>query len=1035
MKRSILGGMRKPKTPVRNKPGECLNETEKEPTPALILTAAEKNEHISKLAKKEAELPLLVVTDSLISFYSWEQMQNLGGDIIVKKTKKEGINSVNDDRMGVIDLDTTCQKCGQIDCPGHYGLIKFPRDIFNPAAIRELALVLTCVCNSCGGLLMTEDMIKQHGLHKLSYEKRLPKMAEICIGTPCYREKPAIRGGKIEPCKANPHYLPAEVKDAGKMVYQEKPGKHETRHNKDIESVEMILDKVSEHDALLMGFPKGSHPKNIIMKGLPVIPLIARPPAPDPEGGDMRQDMLSNAYNIMVHKIENMANKTTDTQELYSQVKQLFFNNEGKKMGMRDFMSIVERIQGKHALLRNLLMGKRNNHCGRTVSGPDASLRFGEIGVPMEWAKILTKKIRVTNFNIAELTKLLHEGKVTHIISNKTALRKDVRQVDTQNLRLHIGDYVERFLQNGDRVIVNRQPTLHKQSMMAYNIVLGKPLTVRLHLSYTSPMNNDFDGDENNLWNPQDFEVEAEAETIMNVKNNIMSAEQNRPIMGLVMNSVSGCYLISQPSVRIDDDLFAQLLEFVSDKESLKTLFYRLNKYGVHPRSGQAIFSATLPADFYYNIKGVRIMEGILVSGILTKAHVGASHRSIIQELHKSYSHQRVADFFTEVPWIINKWLVERGFSVGLADCLNLVVNEKGEEIDKNKEILKKELANVYVKIEALGLPVDDPIEEMFRKRQINDIVNVSKGIGMKLADDVLSKDNSIGVMTEKGAGTKGDVANIGQMMGAVGQQFYKGNRLAPTITGGRRLLPTFDVDDTNPEAHAFIPQSFETGLTPEGLFFLQAGGRENLLDTALKTAETGSLQHKLTKALESIIIGYDGSIRNTTGTMFCPMYNSGYNIAEMVQVEKNGKPDFSSFMDLKAKIEELNMKRGWVPKDVRDKIIEMKQVNTVDPNLETILAKDEAVIEIINDPVDLKANVEKILPETKITAFERTRIISTRAMQLSNNAAPMIDTHGVIDPVSIAEAEYESGLCQQYIIRKFPDGTYLKVYPTLENI
>lgn len=655
---------------------------------------------------------------------------------------------------------------------------------------------------------------------------------------------------------------------------------------------------------------------------------------------------------------------------------------------------------------------------------------------------MLTKPEKVTSFNIHNLTALLEAGKITHITPIRTGLRKfyDPRF----KYRLQIGDKVERWLQNGDRVVVNRQPTLHRQSMMSYEVVLGYQLTIGLHLSYTSPMNCDFDGDENNGWSPQDFEVEAEAELILNVKENIMSSEQNRPIMGLVMNSISGAYLLTEAKTRIDDDLFAELLGLITNQNVLRTLYARLTKYGVHPRSGQAIFSSLLPEDFYYNNKGVLIMEGILVSGRLKKSHVGASHRSIIQELYKKYGSQRTADFFTDAPWVINKWLIERGFSVGLLDMVNLGIDEKThEEYDKNQRVLDKELAKIYVQLEALGGKLEDPIEEAFRQRQINNLVNVAQGIGLSLAKEVLSGDNSVGVMTDQGAGTKGGIANIGQMFGAVGQQYYHGERLKATLTKGKRLLPTYDEDDNNPEANAFIPVSFFTGLSPEGLFFLQAGGREGLLDTALKTAETGAMQHRMIKAFENIIIGYDGSIRNTIGTMFAPMYNSGYDIGEMIAVETAGKADLSSFIDIKSVVAELNVKRGWVEKDVNDSIVQQRlkvaedragKIENIIPLPDPTYVKGPVVTDT-TITYDINAPVIRQGPITKITKFEKARIVGTRATQLANNAPPLVNIGNEVDPVKIAIMEYQAGVLDLYIIRKFSDGSYQTVRPSQENI
>jgi DNA-directed RNA polymerase II subunit RPB1 len=580
--------------------------------------------------------------------------------------------------------------------------------------------------------------------------------------------------------------------------------------------------------------------------------------------------------------------------------------------------------------------------------------------------------------------------------------------------------------------------------MMKYDVVLGHQLTIGLHLSYTTPMNCDFDGDENNVWSFQDFEVEAEAEVLMAVENNIMSSEQNRPMMGLVMNGISGSYLLTKEGVRINDRLFEELTQMITHPEDLDTLYGRLIKYGVHPRDGKAAFSATLPPDFYYNQKGVIIFEGVVLEGRLTKAHVGTSNRSIIQDMHKRPNDnraRRTADFFTDAPWIVNKWLTERGFSVGLLDCINLDIDERtGEEYDRNKRILGQELAKIYVELEAKSVKLDDPIEESFRQRQINEIVNISTGIGLRLVDEVLDKDNSIGVMTEKGSGSKGANANVGQMMGSVGQQFLYGERLKPTLTGGRRLLPIYDVDDPDPEAHAFIPESFYTGVSPQGLFFLLAGGRPNILDTALKTADTGSMQHRMIKAFENIIIGYDGSIRNTIGTMFAPMYNAGYDVAEMIAVEQPGKPQFSSFIDIKNLMAEINVAGGWVPLELERRIYARRQEllrNGLPP--ENILPVQDPVrtppVPAVAITYDINTPVVPAEPIFRITKFEKARILGTRAMQLSHNAPPLLEIGDEIDPVRIAMREYDAGILPIYVVRRFPDGSIQTVYPTLDTI
>jgi len=1003
---------------------------------------------LTSTLEKQSMLPLLMIIKSNISVFSWVEMQKIAGPIKITNGNISGVGSVNDPRMGGVStrLPGKCSHCKQIDCTGHYGLIEFGHPIYNPMFIRDVVAILTCVCNDCGGLLITEDVIKQKGWHLLSPDKRLSEIEEYCKGVDkCLRHNPQIGNGQILPCDRNPTFVTEGLRDKGEITFRrsESGGKKACKDDEikpmKISTVITILNRISDEDAKLLAFSLGSHPRNLIIYGCLVVPTGVRPPLFD--GNLKREDKLTRMYMGIAKKAEairsgkKVAGKNF-VNELYIIMKELIYKNENNNnsVGIKEFQSIIERIQGKEALIRGLSMGKRGNYCGRTVAGPDSSLEFGQIRLPSVWACLLTKRVTVAKFNIEFLQSLFDKGQIEHKISNKTGLREHIGGRNFYKLK--VGEVVERWLQNNDRVIINRQPTLHRQSKMAYRVVLGKELTIGLHLSYTTPMNCDFDGDENNAWLPRHFEVEAEAEILLNVKNNIMSSEHNRPVMGLVMNSITSVYLMTKQNNYIAPELFDELANLITNnnRNYVDNINERLARWGVSKNSGNAILSLILPPDFYYNQKGILIINGVLISGRLKKSAVGASHRSIIQDLHKKYGSLLTSEFFTNASWILNKWITERGFSVGLLDMINLYLDDKKKkEVDKNIEVLNKELASIYNKLETLANKLDDPIEENFREKQITNLSNITNGIGIKLANDALTPDNSIAVMTEKGAGTKGAVANIAQMMGAVGQQFLYSKRIQPSITNKTRTLPMFEENDTNPEAYGFIPTSFFYGLNPESLFFLQAGGRPSLLDTALKTQETGSMQHKMTKAFENIIIAYDGSVRNAIGTLFCPLYNSGYDVAEMMMVDNSYSTEFSSFIDIKSLADELNIENGWVPENVNDKVLSQCEKSYPDNT------KFNQNLAVENTKSNENLADDKNISDQHvytITKFEKSRLIGARSIQLLNGAKPIIKiVPGVdIDPIDIALKEYETGNLNMYIVRKSTDRSVQKVYPTKEN-
>lgn len=1016
------------------------------------ISVKESNNIMIKSLQREAKLPRVFIIKSLISLYSYEDMKRLTKNIQVVNSEPNGWGSVNDPRMGLVSITHPCGFCELIDCPGHYGRIDFHVKVYNPIFIREVVAVLSCLCGSCGALLFTEEMIA--GMDLPAGIERLTDLEKFCRNQPCMSVcfpitkadgTPVLdeSGAPVTECGGYRCYQSGDVKERGRISYKEALHKKDIEKAKEqfisIEDVYYRLNRIKREDAVLLGFIDGSHPRDMIFQAILVPPVIARPPVD--RGGVMKADDLTEMYISIMKKIERRnENPEDDSVAIYKILRQMIFKSEGTKMGPKAFMSIIEKIQGKGSLMRNLLMGKRDDYCGRTVAGPAPDSRFGGVRLPVVWAPVLTKKLRITDANKARVEQLMAEGKVTHVIPAETRLR----QIYSPKLKYtpQVGDQVERFLWNGDRVVINRQPTLHRQSMMGFKVTLSPMLTIGLHLSYTPPMNCDFDGDENNAWIPQDPEVEAEVEILLNVKENLISSENNRPTMGLVMNSAVGIYVLSQPDTMIRDMLFAELLSLIEVRPERTSLSFRLNKYGVHPRSGRAIISALFPADFFYDRDNIIICEGVLVTGSLRKRNVGNSHRSIIQELHKKYGSERTATFLTEAPWIVNKWIIESGFTVGLYDIVNTRTEADGKEVDANKEIIDTELAKIFVQLAALGDPLPDPAEEKYRMRQVKNLVNVAQGVGMKIAKQVLTNKNAIGVMSEEGSGAKGAVANIGQIMGIVGQQFYKGEILEANLTNKTRLLPAYDPNDNDPKAHGFIDSSFYKGLTSTELFLLQTGGREGLLDTALNTAETGNLQRLMIKAFENIIISYDGSVRNTIGTLFLPMYNSGYNIADMVAVKETNKTKQSSFIDLKAVMAELNASEGWFKESTANIVTENKK-NLKDVPKETILPTSYRPVTAGSGSSattgrNLTPPAQPATSTYKITKFEKARIIGARAMQISNNDPPNLAIGNMdheLDPINIALKEYEAGLIRIYVIRRYVDGTVEKVYPTLDNI
>ena len=413
-----------------------------------------------------------------------------------------------------------------------------------------------------------------------------------------------------------------------------------------------------------------------------------------------------------------------------------------------------------------------------------------------------------------------------------------------------------------------------------------------------------FDGDEGTAHMPQSIDSMMEMALLMNVKNCIMNAQNNRNIIGVVYDALTGSYLLTQPETFVEKSDFMNITTFLENTSGRQTLRQRLEKYHIPITSGRALFSSILPEDFYYRKGEVLIRDGILVSGVITKDHVGGANGSIIQVLMKDYDQETTVNFLTDIYNIMREWLDIRGFSVGLDDCF-LGGDDPGKTI-------AKEVQSAKMLVRSMGWKLKDPLEEERREKQVIAYLNTARDLGARISDKNLGTYNAFNVMSKSGA--KGSTFNIAQITGIVGQQYLQGQRMPQTISraeGGRSSV-YHPVDSLDPAGRGFIENSFLTGLSPAEMFFHQAAGREGLTDTAIKTSETGSMHHRIVKALEDSKVYEDGSVRNAFGVIFDYTYGEdGFN-AEMVESVSTKTGSFASFINIQRLAARTNARYGY---------------------------------------------------------------------------------------------------------------------------
>jgi len=876
----------------------------------IRVTKQEREIILSKARRQLEKLPTLSIDNIQYQVMSLEDLE-AQAVFTVKKTDEEGLHTVNDPRGGVVDNDKLCRTCmaDNLTCPGHLGMIKLNEHFIHPLFRREVIDILISTCNSCGGLLLPRDLIEEKGILELSGSARLRALAEASKKVPCRRSKENMAAG-VTGCVPNPVYNTTKVKEFGKIFYSH--GKKGKDNERTVAEVENILNAISDEDAALMGFEGGSHPRRFILKALPVIPICARAPVIQ-DGLVLKDDLTSMYLDIVRYNNELLREDLSENDRekiirgLIFSIEHMFDNADSRyRQGkLKPYLDIKGRIQGKEAIIRSLIQGKRVNYSARTVLGPDPNLKFGQIRIPRMWAPYLTYPETVSASNIGRLTQLFRSGRITHITpaKGKYAGRRlvvDDRIRTQQNLTF--GDLVDRWLQDGDYVAFNRQPTLHKQGFMGYEVVLGDPMTIGLHLSYTPPHNADFDGDEGTVHAPQSRDAMLEVALLMSVKNCIMNAQNNKNIIGVVFDSLTGSYLLTQPETFVDPSVFMNIVAFIENTSGRDTLFRRLAKYHVPRTSGRALFSSILPEDFYYRKGDVLIKDGILLNGVISKDHIGSTHGSIIQVMMKDYGDETVINFLTDIYNIVRQWLDVRGFSVGLDDCF-LIGDNPAKSIEYEVERAK-------MLVKSMGWKLKDPLEEERREKQVMAYLNTAKGLGARISEQNLAVDNAFNVMAKSGA--KGSTFNIAQITGIVGQQFLLGQRMPESISDGTRCLPYFPQNSLDPTSRGFCVNSFLSGLRPAELFFHQVGSREGLTDTAIKTADVGSMHHRVVKALEDVKVYNDGSARNAFGVIFQFTYGEdGFDAAMVESVgTKTGK--FTSFINVQRLAARVNTKYGY---------------------------------------------------------------------------------------------------------------------------
>ena len=802
---------------------------------------------------------------------------------------KPVIGGLFDPRMGVLEPGLLCPTDGltYIDTPGYFGHIELARPVFFIQHLKEIMKICKCVCFKCSKLLINKNQHKHAS--EMSSENRWDYVGNLAA-------KVKRCGDSIEDgcgCRQ-----PDKIKVEGMaMLYAiwDNIETEEAGENKKLkirmtpEIVLKIFKRISDEDVSFMGFnPIWSRPDWMICQVLPVPPPAVRPSVKH-DAQQRSEDDLTHIYCNIIKTNTDLFNKIRENAQanaieglttLLQYFIAMVVNNKVKgsepmaQRSGRPLQCIMGRLNSKNGRIRGNLMGKRVDFSARSVITGDPNLSIRQLGVPTKIAMNITKPVVVNDRNRDFLLKLIQNGPDVHpgakILERKNGENISLRYVDRNSIRLENGDIVHRHMMDDDAVLFNRQPSLHRMSMMCHVVkIMKKGDTFRMNVGDTKPYNADFDGDEMNMHMPQNVLAETELRNLAAIPYQIISPAGNSPIIGIYQDSMLGSYRFTRPNVKMSPrDAMNLLMMYKNvDVNALKEKGSSISSFDVLSqilppmtmKYANKLMEEGEDKSISNNI--IEIRNGHYVRGQMEKSVLGGSTKGIIHRICNDFGNRASSDFIDDLQNIVTEYMKSSSFSVGVSDLVSdrKTTSEIIQVITDQKMEVQTVIEQVHLGIFKNETAATNTSE--FETR-VNNLLNKATDKAGKIGRTSLSKNNRFVMIVN--SGSKGSAINISQMISCLGQQNVDGKRIPYGFDS--RTLPHFSKFDDSPNARGFIENSYIAGLTAPELFFHAMGGRIGLIDTAVKTSQTGYIQRRLIKGLEDLKVEYDMTVRNSKG-------------------------------------------------------------------------------------------------------------------------------------------------------------------------
>jgi DNA-directed RNA polymerase subunit A' len=772
-----------------------------------------------------------------------------------------------DTRLGVIDPGLKCKTCGSKlkECIGHFGYIELARPIININFVDIILNLLRCTCKDCGRVLIPKNKIDIVKAKADQVEKELGLDARRRYVKDVISSMKTIN--KCPYCKAR----------QGKVELDKPTTFLENERRVNPIEIRMRLEKVTDSDIEIFGLnPSTVRPEWFVLTILPIPPVTMRPSI-TLESGERSEDDLTHKMGDIVRINQRLFENINagapeiiieDLWDLLQYHITTFFDNDvaqlppARHRSGQPLKTIAERIKSKEGRIRHNLTGKRTNFCARTVISPDPMINLNEVGIPKEIALKLTVPERATAWNMAYLKKFVERGDKypgANYLVRPDGKKKKITDETKEALLEEIqpGYVVERHVMDGDIAIFNRQPSLHRMSMMCHKVRVLPYKTFRLNPAVCHPYNADFDGDEMNLHIPQTEEARAEAEILMQVQTQLISPRYGLSVIGCIQDAISGNYMLTKGGDMTRQEAIDLLASIGMDD------FSRLPKK--EKVNGKEIFSAVIPEDFSFRGKSkgkneVVIEDGKLLEGVMDSANLGEGSGLLLRNMHTKYGADKTIETLGKIFRLGIKYLLKEGFTTSISDTdISAEAKHKIKEIVEDSFVKVRALIEKYNRKELEVFPGKTMLETLELK--ILELLNKSRNaIGDVVHVNVSQNTNTTDMIK---SGARGNPLQLTQMAGCVGQQAMRGKRIEKGYRG--RTLSCFKRNDLMPSQRGFVSNSFKSGLKPHEFFFMGMTGRDSLMDTALRTPKSGYLYRRLANAMQDLKVEYDHTVRDSS--------------------------------------------------------------------------------------------------------------------------------------------------------------------------